>query len=52
MAASNLDIVLIPFHTTGLFLYAPPPKLSETIWFSDVFRGYGKRSVAKIALKP
>ena len=25
-----------PFHATGLFLY--PPKTSENLWFSDVFR--------------
>ena len=32
-----------PFHATGLFWY--PLKTSENLWFSDVFRGYQKRSV-------
>ena len=35
---------LKPFHTTDLFWY--PLKTSENLWFSDVFRGYQKRSVA------
>ena len=26
-----------PFHVTGLFLY--PLKISESLWFSDIFRG-------------
>ena len=33
-----------PFHATDLFWY--PLKTSENLWFSDVFRGYQKRSVA------
>ena len=33
-----------PFHATGLFLF--PQKISENQMFSDVFRGYRKRSVA------
>ena len=32
------------FHATGLFLH--PLKTSKNLWFSDVFRGYRKRSVA------
>ena len=32
------------FYATGLFLY--PLKTSENFWFSDVFRGYRKRSLA------
>ena len=31
------------FQATDLFLYPPLPlKTSEMLWFSDVFRGYGK----------
>ena len=30
-------------HATGLFLY--PLKTSENLWFSDIFRGCGKRLV-------
>ena len=33
-----------PFHASGLFWY--PLKTSENLWFSDVFRGYQKRTVA------
>ena len=33
-----------PFHATDLFWY--PLKTSENLWFSYVFRGYQKRSVA------
>ena len=33
------------FHATNLFLY--PLKTSENQTFSDVFGGYGKRTVAK-----
>ena len=33
-----------PFHATGLFLY--PLKIWENLWFSDIFRGYRKRTVA------
>ena len=33
-----------PFHASGLFWY--PLKASENLWFSDVFRGYQKRTVA------
>ena len=32
-----------PFHATDLFWY--PLETSENLWFSDVFRGYQKRSV-------
>ena len=32
------------FRAIGLFLY--PLKTSQTLWFSDVFRGYRKRPVA------
>ena len=35
---------LNPFHATDLFWY--PLKILENLWFSDVFRGYQKRSVA------
>ena len=38
-----------PFHATGLFWY--PLKTSENLWFSDVFRGYRKRPVARNGLK-
>ena len=31
------------FHATGLFLHAQ--KKSESLWFSDVYRGYRKRPV-------
>ena len=37
-------LVANPFHATGLFLY--PLKTSETLWFSNVFRGYRKRPMA------
>ena len=37
-----------PFHVTGLFLY--PRKISENLWFPDVFRGYRKRPVARNGL--
>ena len=44
----NLDFgpknVLNPFSTNVALLY--PLKTSENLWFSDVFRGYGKRSEA------
>ena len=36
--------VINPFHATDLFWY--PLKTSENLRFSDVFRGYQKRSVA------
>ena len=36
-------IFLKLFHVTGLFLY---PLKTENLWFSDVFRGYRKRSMA------
>ena len=39
---NNLSIN--PFHATGLFLF--PLKTLENLWFSDVFRGYRKRTVA------
>ena len=46
----NLLGFLNPFHSTGLFLCPPPPppppRTSENLWFSDVFRGYRKRTVA------
>ena len=37
-------LVVNPIHATGLFLY--PLKTSESLWFSDVFRGHKKRPVA------
>ena len=40
----TVNQVINPFYTTGLFLY--PLKISENLCFSDVFRGYRKRSVA------
>ena len=33
-----------PFHTSVLFLY--PLKMSENLWFSDVFRRYGNGNLA------
>ena len=36
--------IIKPFHATDLFLY--PLKISKNLWFSDVFKGYRKRSVA------
>ena len=41
----NLKYLFNLFYATGLFLY--PPKTSENIWFSDVFRGYKKVSCMK-----
>ena len=38
-----------PFHVTDLFWY--PLKTLESLWFSDVFMGYQKRSVAWNGLK-
>ena len=38
-----------PFNTTGLFLYSL--KKLENPWFSDVFRGFGKRAVVWNELK-
>ena len=32
------------FHATVVFLY--PRKISENLWFSHVFRGYGKQPVS------
>ena len=40
--------VIKPFHATGLFLYLLK---TENLWFSDVFRGYRKRSVTWNGLK-
>ena len=37
-----------PFHANDLFLY--PLKTSENLWFSDVFRGYRKRPMARNGL--
>ena len=37
-----------PFYVTGLFLN--PLKTSETLWFSDFFRGCRKRPVARNGL--
>ena len=37
-----------PFYVTGLFLY--PLKTSETLWFSDIFRGCRNRPVARNGL--
>ena len=39
----ELSVSVNPLHVTGLFLYAL--KISENIWFSDVFRGYRKKPV-------
>ena len=33
-----------PFHAIDLFIY--PLKISENLWYSDVFRDYKKRPVA------
>ena len=33
-----------PFRTSVLFLY--PLKMSENLWFSDVFRRYGNGNLA------
>ena len=41
MVAITLNIN--PFHATDLFLY--PEKISENLWFSDIFWGYRKRSL-------
>ena len=38
------NILFNPFHAIGLVLY--PLKTSKNFWFSDLFRGYGKRLVA------
>ena len=46
---NNLSYFLNPFHATGLFLH--PLKTSENLWFSDVFRGYGKRPATGNGLK-
>ena len=37
--------IINSFHVTGLFLY--PLKTFGNLWFSDVFRGYRKRLVAR-----
>ena len=34
-----------PFHVIGFFLH--PMKILESLWFSDVFRGYRKRPLKK-----
>ena len=34
-----------PFHATSLFLY--PMKTSETLWFSNVFRGVQRETIVK-----
>ena len=39
----TVNSIVNPFHATGLFLY--PLKTSTNLWFSDTFRGYGKRPV-------
>ena len=41
------DIVLNPFHATGIFLYSR--KAPEDLWFS-VFMGYRKRPAARNGL--
>ena len=41
---SESSISFNPIHVTDLFLY--PLTTSENIWFSDIFRGHRKRSVA------
>ena len=40
----SFKIFFNPFHATDLFWY--PLKTSENVWFSDVFKGYQKGSVA------
>ena len=42
-------VLINPFHATGLFLF--PLKTSGNQRFSDVFRGYKKRSVALNGLR-
>ena len=37
-------ILIKPFRATGIFRH--PLKKAENLWFSGVFRGYGKRLVA------
>ena len=44
MLPNDSNNCMNPFHATGPFLY--PLKSSENLWFSDDFRGYGKRPVA------
>ena len=44
----NSKIFINPFQATDPFLY--PLKTSENLWFSDVFKGYRKRSLAKNVL--
>ena len=41
---TNLNLIN-PFHATGFFLY--PLKTSENQRFSNVFRGYRKRTMAR-----
>ena len=41
-------IIINPFHVTDLLLY--PLKTLENQMFSDVFRGYQKRSVVRNGL--
>ena len=38
----NYVLLLTLFHATGLLLY---PGKTENLWFSNVFRGYRKRSL-------
>ena len=45
----TVKMVFSSFHATGFFLY--PLKISENQRFSDVFRGYRKRSVPWDELK-
>ena len=50
MISFNLNCKYVkPFHATGLFRY--PLKTSESLWFSDAFRGYRKRPVARNGLR-
>ena len=44
LRAQGITVTFNPFHAIDLFWY--PLKTSENLWFSDVFRGYQKRSVA------
>ena len=46
---SGKDEVINPFHATDLFLY--PLQKSVIFWFSDVCRGYRKRTMAWNELK-
>ena len=44
-AGKYYRLVTNPFHATSLFLY--PMKTSETLWFSNVFRGVQRETIVK-----